>query len=189
MDSYAIFAILLLIAGLAVLTAEVFIPSGGLLFCITAIILAGSVYCAYVAWGTTDNRAFFAFCGLLLMLIPTALIGAFSLLPHTRFGKKMLLEAPDLESVTPYVKETARLEQLVGRAGVTQTLLNPGGMVLVDGERYHAFTDGLLLEPQAPVQVVSVRGTRLLVRPATESSWTKRTEAQELPFDFEIPPT
>lgn len=191
MDSYAVFAILLLVAGLVVLVAEVFIPSGGLLFCITVAVLASSVYCAYAAWGKTDSRIFFAFCGLLLMMIPTALVSAFSLLPRTRFGKKILLEAPDLESVTPYAKETAKLEQLVGREGVTQTLLNPGGMVLVNGERYHAFTEGLLLEPQTPVEIVAVRGMRLLVRLRSQqiAARTDHAAPSEPSLDFEIPPT
>jgi membrane-bound ClpP family serine protease len=189
MDSYAIFAILLMIAGLAVLAAEVFIPSGGLLFCVTVVILAGSVYCAHVAWGKSDGRAFWGFCLLLLMMIPTALVGAFSLLPRTPFGRKMLLEAPELETLEPYAKETAKLELLVGRDASTQTLLNPGGMVLIDGERYHAFTDGLLLEPNTAVEVAAVRGTRLLVGPRTEQSSTADSASipPASPLDFEFP--
>lgn len=188
MDSYALYAFLLLFAGIAILAAEVFIPSGGLLFCVMTVMLIASVVCAYAAWWKTSPQAFFAFCGLLLMLVPSTLVGAFALLPRTKFGKKILLEAPDLDHVTPFAKESARLAELVGRQGQTLTLLNPGGMVSIDGERLHAFTDGLLLEPGTPVEVVQVRGSRLLVRPLSRSA-TEMAEApsEPEPLDFQIP--
>jgi membrane-bound ClpP family serine protease len=189
MDSYAIFAFLLLFAGIAVLAAEVFIPSGGLLFCVMVATLAASVCCAYAAWWKSNPQAFWGFCGFLLMMIPAGLVGAFTLLPKTKFGKRILLDAPELEQVTPFAKESARLEQLVGRRGTTQTLLNPGGMVNIDGERLHAFTDGLLIEPGQEVEVAEVRGTRLLVRiPLNHAADNNGTASPEpAPLDFEIP--
>jgi membrane-bound ClpP family serine protease len=186
MDSYAIFAFLLLLAGILVLAAEVFIPSGGLLFCVTLVTLAASICCAYAAWWKTNPQAFWTFCGFLLMMVPATVIAAFLLLPRTKFGKKILLDAPDLDHVTPFAKESARLAQLVGRRGTTQTLLNPGGMVLIDGARHHAFTDGLLIEPGTVVEVAEVRGTRLLVRiPSGARVDTAPPEAA--PLDFELP--
>jgi membrane-bound ClpP family serine protease len=189
MNSYAVFAILLLIVGILVLAAEVFIPSGGMLFLTTAIVLAASIWCAYAAWWHTYPEAFWIFCGFLLMLVPASLIGAFTLLPRTKFGKKMLLDAPEPEQLTPFAKETERLKRLVGMQGLAQTLLNPGGIVVVDGERYHAFTEGLMLDPGAPVEVVEIRGTRLLVRPpskrAAAPAGAEPTESP--PLDFEVP--
>ncbi len=189
MDSYGVFAILLLFVGIAILAAEVFIPSGGLLFCTTVLVLGGSVWCAYAAWWRTSPEAFWTFCGFLLMMVPAALIGAFSLLPRTKFGKKILLDAPDPDRVTPFAKETARLTQLIGKQGVTQTLLNPGGMILIDGERHHAFTEGLLLEPGVNVEVAAVRSTRLLVRLPSKASHpdSLAPAAEASPLDFEIP--
>lgn len=185
MDSYAVFAFLLLIAGILILAAEVFIPSGGLLFCVTAVTLTASVCCAYAAWWQSNPQAFWSFCGFLLMMVPAAVIGAFTLLPRTKFGKRILLDAPDLEQVTPFVKESARLAKLVGRRGTTQTLLNPGGIVLIDGERLHAFTDGLMAEPGTVVEVAEVRGTRLLVRISTKP--LSANSPEPAPLDFEIP--
>lgn len=187
MNSYAIFAILLLFAGLAVLVAEVFIPSGGLLFCVTAVTLIASVSFAYAAWWQSNPPAFWAFCSFLLMMIPAVVIGAFSWLPRTRFGKKILLEAPDLEQVTPFAAETARLNQLIGKRGVTQTLLSPGGMVAIEGARHHAFTEGLLLDPGVEIEVVEVRGTRLVVRPPVNRPVAPLKSPDEESLDFEVP--
>jgi len=189
MNSSAVFAILLLFAGLIVLVAEVFIPSGGILFCITTVTLIASVSFAYAAWWQTNPLAFWFFCGFELMMVPAVVIGAFSVLPRTRFGKKILLEAPELDQLTPFAAETARLTQLIGRRGVTQTLLNPGGMVQVAGERHHAFTDGLLLDPGIEIEVVEVRGSRLLVRTAVNSpaADTSFPIPASTPLDFDLP--
>lgn len=189
MDSYGIYAILLLVVGLAILAAEVFIPSGGLLFATTVIILLGSIWCAYAAWWQSDPQLFWTFCVVELLMVPLALVGAFTLLPRTKFGKRILLDAPDLDHVTPFAKETARLSQLIGQHGAAKTLLNPGGIVEIQGGKYHAFTEGLMLNPGEPVEIAEVRGTRLLVRPMHPASGTDaRTAAEEpSPLDFEIP--
>lgn len=190
MDSYAVYAFLLLFAGIAILAAEVFIPSGGVLFCVMLVTLIASVSFAYAAWWNSSPQAFWAFCGLLLALVPLTLVGAFTLLPRTRFGKSILLEAPELEAVTPFAKESSRLAELVGCQGTAQTLLNPGGMVFIEGQRWHAFTDGLLIDPGTPVEVAEVRGTRLLVRPATREPSTGHGDVpagKAEPLDFQIP--
>lgn len=165
MDSNAVFAILLLLVGIGILAAEVFIPTGGLLGVITFLTLSVSVLFAYRAWGTSNPNIFWSFCGILLLLVPTSLATAFYILPRTAAGKRILLEAPDPGHLTPFVEETDRLTRLVGRFGTTATPLTPGGMVLVDGERFHAFSEGLIVESGESIEVIGVRGTRLLIRP------------------------
>ena len=87
------------------------------------------------------------------------------ILPQTEFGKQVLLEAPDLEEVTPYQEEQRQLQRLVGHVGKTLTLLNPGGLVLVDGTRQHCESEGNMLEAGVPVEVIAVKGNRVVVRP------------------------
>jgi hypothetical protein len=74
--------------------------------------------------------------------------------------------------VTPHQAEQARLQQTVGKKGRTLSMLNPGGLVLVDGERLHAFSEGVMVDPNEWVEVLEVRGARVLVR---------RTSAPVLP--------
>lgn len=189
MDSNAVFAILLLIAGIGILTAEVFVPSGGLLGVITFITLVVALIFAYRAWGTSHPNVFWAFCGVLLLLVPTALGGAFYVLPRTAFGKRVLLEAPTSEALTPFTKETDRLTKLVGRFGKTVTTLNPGGLIVLDGERLHVFSEGMIVESGRTVEVLEVRGTRLLVRPGEPSASNdpfqpEAGSARRLDFEF-----
>ena len=198
MDSNAVFAILLLIVGLAILTAEIFVPSGGLLGVITFFSLVVSLVFAYRAWGTSHPNVFAAFCVLLLMLVPIVVGFGFYMLPRTSFGKKVLLDAPEAQNLTPYSKEAGRIERLVGRFGSALTMLNPGGLVGVDGERLHAFSEGLSIDPGVSVEIVDVRGTRVVVRPGGSPVQQSKEVDREVDeaesrdpslLDFEIPPS
>src|SRR5207249_2319918 len=115
----------------------------------------------------------------------------FYVLPRTALGRKVLLEAPTSEELTPFVKETARLTKLVGRFGKTLTPLNPGGLVSVEGERLHAFSEGLIVAAGQSVHVLEVRGTRLLVRPgeppSEEGDSPDGGTESSTPLDFEFP--
>ncbi len=192
MDSNAVFAILLLIVGLAILAAEIFVPSGGLLGVITFFSLTVSLIFAYRAWWIPHPNIFIAFCMLLLLLVPTVVGWGFYMLPRTSFGKRVLLEAPQAENLTPFSKESSRVEKLVGRFGSALTMLNPGGLVNVDGERLHAMSEGLSVEPGQSIQVIDVRGTRVVVRPGVPPSnrpdeVLKQGSPSPSPLDFEFP--
>ena len=186
MDSNAVFAILLLIAGIGILTAEVFVPSGGLLGVITFLTLIVSIVFAYRAWGTSHHNIFWTFCTVLLVLVPSTLAAAFYVLPGTPLGRRVLLEAPESAEVTPFAKQGSHLQQLVGRFGRTVSPLTPGGLISVNGERLHAFTEGLIVETGKSVEVLEVHGNRLLVRPGEPPAIRNETEPSSR-LDFEIP--
>ncbi len=161
----AYLAVALLVLGLTLIICEVFIPSAGLIAAFRDIVLCGSVVAAWQAWWY-DKPGYFAIYAIaLLVLIPSALSGALYLLPRTEFGRQVLLEAPALDEVTPYQEEQRQLQRLVGQIGKTLTLLNPGGLVLVDGTRQHCESEGILLEAGTPVEIVAVKGNRVVVRP------------------------
>ena len=88
--------------------------------------------------------------------------------PRTEYGRRLLLEAQSLEDLTPFAEEGEFLSQLVGRTGKTITLLNPGGLVLVENERLHCESQGMLIEPNTEIEVIAVKGNRLVIRIATK---------------------
>ena len=190
MDSNAVFAVLLLIVGLAILCAEVFIPSGGLLGLITFLSLLVSLIFAYRAWWTSHPNIFGAFCVAQLLLVPTVIGLGFYMLPKTSFGKRVLLEAPEPEDLMPYLEPSRKLEKKLGRFGTAVSMLNPGGLVRVDGERLHAFSEGLSIELGASIEVIGVRGSRVLVRPGeppkddAEPEGPQNERPSDLDFDF-----
>jgi membrane-bound ClpP family serine protease len=186
-------AVAFLVLGLTLIVCEVFIPSAGLIAAFATLCFAASVVAAWHAWWY-DRPGYFAIYAIaLLVLIPSALSGALYLLPRTEFGRQVLLEAPNLDEVTPYQEEQRQLQRLIGRIGKTLTLLNPGGLVLVDGTRQHCESEGLLLEAGTPVEIVAVKGNRLVVRPAERASDESITELEpprpqgETPLDFDLP--
>ena len=189
-------AVGLLILGLALIVAEICIPSGGLITIFSVCCFLGSGWFAWQAWGNTSPTIWWSYVGGVLVLVPVTLALALYILPRTSFGKRILLEAPTLEEVTPYQREQQRLASLIGKSGKTLTLLSPGGLVLVEGERMHAETRGLLLEPGEMVKVVAVKGNRIVVQPLPGEPAQEmppaaderpvQTAADE-PLDFDFP--
>ena len=191
MDSNAFFAVLLMFVGLAILTAEIFVPSGGLLGLITFISLTVSVVFAYRAWGETHTSVFATFCVLLFLLVPTVIGIGFSILPRTSIGKKVMLEAPESQHLKPFHKESSRFERSVGRFGVAATMLNPSGFVSLDGERLHAVSEGLVIDSGTSVEIIGVQGNRVVVRPgeppanvSSDSNSSSSHPSSQLDFDF-----
>jgi membrane-bound ClpP family serine protease len=189
----AYLAIVLLALGLALIVCEVFIPSAGLIAAFATLCIAGSVWSAWSAWFYTNTTYFTIYAISLLVLIPSAISGAFYVLPRTAFGRQVLLEAPDLQEVTPYQEEERQLRRLVGHIGKTLTLLNPGGIVLVDGTRQHCESEGLLLEAGTAVEIIAIKGNRVVVRPVErsdpsgDSTGKPSKRDDQSPLDFDLP--
>ncbi len=162
-------AIGLLALAAALIIAEVFIPSGGMLAIGMCLSLVASFYFAWVTWWQSNPTMFMGFVAFAVLLLPSALITALVILPKTRFGKRILLDAPSEAQTRPFAAEEERLKSYIGRHARTITPLNPGGMITVDRERIHAFSQGVSIEPDTVVEIVKVSGTRVVVQEVTES--------------------
>ena len=188
MDSYALMAVLTLALGLALLAAEVFIPSGGVIITASGIVFIISVWSAWQAWGKTGELTLFLiYIAALVVLFPSVLGGAFYVFPRTEYGRR-LINPPSLSEMEPFVAETERLTRLIGRTGTTLTRLGPGGMVLVEGERMHAESEGMLILTDTPVRVLSLKGNRLLVRQVRESAVPEAASTEQVVAEQERTP-
>lgn len=185
---YSLAAFILLIIGLSLVFVEVFIPSGGVLMIISISCIAGAIWSGHAAWYETSAYKFWIFLTSTLLLIPVVVVLAVYYLPRTGMGKKILLEAPELDDVTPFQEEQERLKKLIGMKGKTVSLLKPSGMVLIEGERFDCQTEGGILTPGSTVKVIDVRERRLIVRETDEQleSPTGQADASGS-YDFEIP--
>lgn len=187
-------ALLMLAVALALLCAEFFVPSGGMILVMATISLVVSMWLAWRAWGESDPTAWWSYVASVLLLIPGSVGGLLYFFPKTSLGKKVLLQAPSLEEVTPYADEQAHLRQMIGKVGRTLSLMTPGGMAVFDGERMHCESEGVLIEPDMPVRVVGVNGNRLVVRLLEDDAETaKNAAASETDtgepgqLDFDLP--
>jgi membrane-bound serine protease (ClpP class) len=183
------FAILLLILGLALLVAEVFLPSGGMIFVAAVICFAASAGCAWNAWWTSSPSSFWIYVASVFLLVPSSIGAALYALPRTSFGKRVLLFGPELHEVTPFKEEEEELSRLIGRKAKTLTMLGPGGLLLIDGERMHCETPGMLVDPDTQVEIIAVKGNRLVVRPhepnvAASDAFLPENDSSEAASDF-----
>lgn len=166
MDTYALMTILLVIVGLGIIASEIFIPSAGLLSLIAAGCFCASVFCAWKAWYEPGHLAiFWTYVVLMVLGIPSFIGAGVYLLPRTALGNKLLAAPQDLESLTPFQEEEQRLSELINEQGKALTLFSPGGMVQIGTEKFHAESEGVMVEAQTEVVVIAVKGNRLVVRP------------------------
>ena len=182
----AMFAVVLLAVSLLFFSAEIFIPSGGLITVLAVISLVASILFAFRAWWGDSSSLFWVFVAVELALVPTVVIGSVQLLPYIPWGSRVLLEPPSADEIIGYQDELDRLASLVGRFGETVTDLNPGGMVEIDGERLHCEGDGMMLSRGQSVEVIAISGNRLRVRPSDRPAETSadETATSAPPLDF-----
>lgn len=184
-------AFLLGILGILLLFAEVLIPSAGMIFLSAVACLAGAVLCAWQAWWETDRMYFWWFVGGLAIILPMA--GYWML----KLWERMLFRADEAEQQMTRPSPDAELWPLVGKTGRTVTPLMPSGIVVIDGERIHASSEGMIVERDQPVRVIDVRSNRLVVRvddpntrPATDlepgNDLAKTDVDEEGPLDFDV---
>ena len=157
--------LLIAVIGIALLVAEVFFVSFGVLSVMSGAALIGAVFLAFQE-GTT-----FGF-GVLVgeaVAAPLALSAAVKLLPRTRFGKAIQLEAPTREEVSAGA-EDASLRSLLHKQGVTVSVLRPAGFARIEGRRVDVVTRGEMLDEGAAVRVVEVSANRVVVAAVTPSA-------------------
>ena len=163
MPDAGILATMLLLLGLFLLGLEFFIPSFGMILAIAVVALIVSFWSACKAWWGVDPFFFWTYVLMLTGGIPGSLMAAITIIQKSSLGNRMIL------SGTPAADNLSQnaLDPMIGKRGVSQTLMTPGGIVIIDSERYHAESLGMLIEPRTPVIVVGTKASRIVVRPVT----------------------
>jgi membrane-bound ClpP family serine protease len=155
-------AVLLMAFGLGLIVLEMFLPSGGVIGFISLSAVVTSIIMAF-RYSEYTGVGFMAAAVLGSPLLVAVL---FKWWPHTPLGRRILLTAPDPDDVLPDAELRKQMKALVGRTGTAKTMMLPGGPVVVDGHLYDALSEGTAIQAGQAVEVVEVRGTRLVVRPA-----------------------
>jgi len=150
-------AILLMIIGCGLVVLEVFIPSGGLLSFLSAVVIVASVVMAF----RRDTTTGMSFVVLTLVAVPSVLALAFKYWPSTPMGKAFLGELKSSAELRPL--DTRR--ELLGKVGIAKSKMLPSGSVQIDGKYIDAISQGAVDIGQAVV-VIEVRANRVVVRPA-----------------------
>jgi membrane-bound ClpP family serine protease len=165
MSQELIWPILCLAAGLILLIAEVFIPSGGVIGFLAVGFLALSVWLAFA-----NTMHGWKFLLALFVLLPLTLMLAVYLWPRSPLAKYLFLKPPAPEDVVPEPTGPL-LDHLVGQFGRALTPLRPSGMVDFEGRRIDGISEEGLIPAGSLVRAVQVRAGKLIVRLANDHSF------------------
>ena len=150
--------VLCLIVGIGLLILEVFLPGFGLPGISGIALMLASVALVWVNYG--------AVAGLVVMVAALALAGLAitASLKSAAKGKlgNSALVLPDVDMSG--IDESAELKELIGREGVTDSVLRPAGIVEFDGVRLNVVSEGGYIEKGAAVRVDKIEGNRIVVR-------------------------
>jgi membrane-bound serine protease (ClpP class) len=163
-DWWLAFAVFLYVACAALLVAEVFIPSFGILILCSLACLVGGV------WLFFQHSPAAGWIGVVVavVMVPSLLVTAYRVLPKTRFGKRVILSPPAPARGTA-IADAPELEQLVGHTGRALTTMRPVGMCDLDGRRIECVAENGYLQKDKKVKVIRVEGTQVTVRVMDEA--------------------
>ena len=164
MDWWLVFAVLLYFACAALIIAEVFVPSGGLISICALVCLIGGV----VIFFRHSATAGWVGIVIALIMIPTVLVIAYKIFPETRFGRSVTLTPPKRQQGDA-VPDTAELKELLGAVGVVLTPLRPVGICDFSGQRVECVAESGYVDKDNKVKVINVESTQLTVRMIEES--------------------
>ena len=164
MDWWLLFAVFLYVVCAALIVAEVFIPSGGVLgVCATVALISG-----VLLFFQHSTVAGLIGVVVAVFMVPSLLVLAYRLLPRTRFGRRVLL-APPVRQRGEAITDASQLSKLVGRTGRVLTTMRPVGMCDFDGQRIECVAESGYVQKDTQVKAIRVDGTQVTVRVMEEA--------------------
>ncbi|MBC8434279.1 MAG: serine protease [Desulfobacterales bacterium] len=152
--------IILQLAGVVVIIAEIIIPSGGILS-IVAIGVFG--YSLFIVFNEISMTIGFSFVAADLILIPVLVIVGLKLLARSPATLRKTLSRKEGVS-----SQSSELESYVGTQGNAVTDLRPAGIAVINGKRVDVVTRGEYLDKDSAIIVTAVTGNQIIVRKKDE---------------------
>ncbi|QEF99721.1 hypothetical protein Mal15_37870 [Stieleria maiorica] len=158
------YSLALLALFFVLLVGEFFIPSAGMVGVAAAIAATTSIVIAF----THSAAAGFVVTATVLVSTPVVLYLMIRFWPHSPIGKRILNRRPGQvdEPTESRLRSGEKRKDLVGHVGVAKTNLLPSGLVVIDGKRLDAVSDGSPIDAGTPIVVISAVAGKLRVRVA-----------------------
>jgi len=143
-------SVLFIGVGLILLFLEIFVPSGGILGLLSVGSTVFGIYGLFYQGRSLLGVGAIAGTAVLMIL-------------GIRFGLRRLSFSG---SMSPGMSSSVdeRIENLVGKEGVTHTPLRPAGMAIIEGRKVDVVTQGDFLDKNVAVRVMDTAGNRVVVR-------------------------
>lgn len=158
------FAIFLYLVAAALIIAEVFVPSGGIIsICSLACVIAGVAI-------FFNHSTLAGWIGIFtaIIMIPVVVIFAYHIFPKTSFGKAVTLK-PTERTPGDALPAGESLQQLLGQTGTVISPLRPVGTVDFDGQRIECVAEAGYVQKEKQVKVIRVQGNTVTVRQTEQS--------------------
>lgn len=165
MDHPLVLPIVLQVIGIAIVMAEVLIPSGGLLSILAIVLFGYSLYSIFTMVSTNVGVGFLLAD---MVIIPLVVVMGFKYL-----AKSSITLRNKLSSDLGVNAQKKTLKDYIGREGTAITDLRPSGIARIGKERLDVITDGKYLVKNTPLKVVSVAGNQVIVKETTKHGETQ----------------
>jgi len=152
-------SITLISLGLLVIILELFVPSAGILGVIAGVCLLSGLIFGFVESAQTGFIELMS----LLLILPLLFAAMIKLWPHTPLGKRILIGPMEEKDVVLQGGYYDEIKSLVDQLGVARTPMLPSGIVMINGKKYDAVSQGMPLDPGVTVKVIKVQGNRIVV--------------------------
>ncbi len=151
------------VAALALFVVEILVPSGGLIGSLSLVSLLGANVALFFISITAGVIGLIASA----VLVPAAVALGVKVFPHTFIGRRLILadRQPADENVHYSSDTSDNYTGLVGKRGVVVTEMHPVGTVKFDDRRIECLSDRGIIERGTSVEVVTVQGIEVKVRP------------------------
>ncbi|MEM9802918.1 MAG: NfeD family protein, partial [Planctomycetota bacterium] len=161
--------------GLALVVAEIFVPSGGILGLLASLCLIGSLGMAFFE----DPDTGLVLLAITAIVLPVLMTFGIKMFPRTPMGKRLTVKGFSFEDGAGVDRRDA---SLVGERGVVESTLRPSGIARIAGRRVDVVSRGGRIEAGEPVEVVEVSaGSPASIRPPRLTTSTRRPAIRAMP--------
>ena len=159
-DTLIIWAVLLIAAAILIFFIEIFVPTGGVLGVLAGLAMVSGIVILFYK----DTTLGLIGTIVSLVALPFVMGLGLKILPNTPIFKRLTLTERQ-QATPPLVSDGAHASAVVvGDTGKALTELRPVGTVLINGQRVDCLAEQGIIQPGAPVRVVSVDGMQTKVR-------------------------
>lgn len=171
--------ILLFVVGVVLLILEIFVTPGfgvlgilGIILTFTALVLTMVFNIGFdfrfAPPKALSNNILIVLTSIIVGFLASLWLGKKLLITQTRFGSLSL--NTELDTEKGFVAQDMRLNQLIGKEGITLTFMRPAGKVEIDGEIYDATSYAGLIDKDEKVVVTRFENSQLVVEKTDEQS-------------------
>lgn len=148
--------LLCLILGAGLMIVEIFLPGFGLPGISGIVFIGAGVAIAWMKSG--------ALTAIVILLVVIALLAVFISWVLRRASSGDVAHSRIFLNEKEELRTREDMQVLLGKKGRTTSVLRPAGIGDFDGVRLNVVTEGDFIERDMPIEIVSVEGTRIVVR-------------------------